>query len=857
MTIWQRLRPGLHRHDVATLRTRLASFRALVDANNRVLTSLADAGEKLGGEYIFDAQYVKALAEEVRTAVHEVTYHLNIITADRHADLVQRVAAIDAALAATIDDCVTTPESALVLPFEDVGEEIASVVGEKMARLGEIRNALGCTVPEGFIISGFACQRFTETAGIPGLVAQLGDAKDLGAVSARLRESILRTRVPSDLARAVRKEARRFARARRCPSFAVRSSAIGEDGEFSFAGQYATELGVVPENLLAAYRRVIASLFSEHVMAYRERHGMPSARGLMAVGCLCLVDARVSGVLYTLDPSAPDSEAMLVSAAPGLGKIVVEGSAAVDTFALSREEPHRVVSRSIASKREKYVAIEGGGVAKVPTGDDERDAPALSDAELAQLAAVAVRIERYMKRAQDIEWAFDTLGRLVILQARPLHLQAPESISLRNMSEITEGYEIVMAGAGTVACRGIGHGPVQIVDSLKDPSDLAPGCVLVARTPSPRLAAAVARASAVITDLGTATGHLAAIAREFRVPTLVDTRIATDVLRSVREVTVDAEENVVYRGKVPPLLRYQLLRSSSFEGSREFRLLRRLLRSIAPLNLKDPLSPDFSAANCTTYHDVIRFAHEKAVLAITEGTWLRPSRGSPLVRQLTLEVPLELTVVDLGGGFDAPGDSRIVTSSSVTSAPLQAIIEGLGTEGAWETGPADMDLNGFMSSATRSGPLVNPFAVEIRQNLALVSGEYLHLSLKLGYHFNVVDCFLTERQDNNFIYFRFSGGVTEITRRSRRADLLKRILQSYDFVVEGSQDLVIGRIKNIAPESMVEKLRMVGRLIGFTRQLDISLREDAAVERYIARFLQGKLQPPTQPIAQVGQGRET
>jgi pyruvate,water dikinase len=142
-----------------------------------------------------------------------------------------------------------------------------------------------------------------------------------------------------------------------------------------------------------------------------------------------------------------------------------------------------------------------------------------------------------------------------------------------------------------------------------------------------------------------------------------------------------------------------------------------------------------------------------------------------------------------------------------------------------------------MSSATRSTPLTGPAAARPEPNLAIVSDRYLHLSLRLGYHFNIVDTYLTETRNDNYVHFRFAGGVTELARRSRRAALLKAILERYDFAVEGTGDLVIGRIKGVSATTMVARLRMLGRLIGFTRQLDIFLRDDTLVERYLEDFL--------------------
>ena len=150
-----------------------------------------------------------------------------------------------------------------------------------------------------------------------------------------------------------------------------------------------------------------------------------------------------------------------------------------------------------------------------------------------------------------------------------------------------------------------------------------------------------------------------------------------------------------------------------------------------------------------------------------------------------------------------------------------------------------MDLDGFMSSMTRSQALTDQLALRPEVNVAIASRDYLNLSLRLGYHFNIVDCLLTEERGSNYIYFRFAGGATELLRRSRRATLLKKILETYDFMVEGTGDLVVGRVKKISREAMVERLRMLGRLIGFTRQLDVVLRDDAIVERCAASFLDG------------------
>jgi pyruvate,water dikinase len=313
---------------------------------------------------------------------------------------------------------------------------------------------------------------------------------------------------------------------------------------------------------------------------------------------------------------------------------------------------------------------------------------------------------------------------------------------------------------------------------------------------------------------------------------LVDVRGADDVLDDGVEITVDAEENVIYEGVVEELLRFHLSNPPQEAEFEEFRLLRRLLRGIAPLNLHDPDSESFRARSCTTYHDVIRFAHEMGVRELVEMPGLRARDRRRFVRRLDLAIPLDLDLLDMGGGLVAGSNGGRIAPGEVRSAPLSAVLRGLSAPGTWRTEPVDMDMESLLASATRFASLDTPDAGQVRPNLAVITRDYLNLHLLLGYHFNMVDCHLSEATTANYIYFRFHGGVTDITRRSRRARVLALILQEYDFAVETKGDLVIGRLRNLERGPMAKRLEMIGRLIGYSRQLDVLMRdEDTVLER--------------------------
>jgi pyruvate,water dikinase len=847
VTWWSKLLRRRSEADlVEGLRHKLDRFRDLVDNNNRVLELIAEGGEMAGGEYIFDIQNLRTLAGDLRSAAAKVVLDLDAITGGRYPRLGEATKKIGSEVQAAVEERLVVPRAAYVISIADLDEDQADVAGAKMARLGAVARRVECRVPAGFVVSTFACQRLLAKIGaereIEAWAACADPLPDAELVrrSAVLQELILRGRVPRDIARAIEARVGEMVGAARAPSLAVRSSALGEDSELSFAGQFLTVLGVAPGSVLEAYRRVVASLFTAEAMRYRQSHGLYPARGLMAVGCLEMIRARAGGVVYTLDPEEPGRDVLVASVTHGLAKTVVDGSGAVDRVEISRDPPHTVVARHLARKDRRYEVAPDGAVRQVEVPASERERSPVSDPDLKTLAETALRIERYLKSAADIEWVLDEDGELVVLQARPLRVVSPEALRARDLRGVASRHRVLLRHKGTIACRGIGFGRVHIVADEEALASVPRDAVVVARTASPKLAAAITSASAVITDVGSTTGHLATIAREFRVPAIVDAEGATEILKDAAEVTVDAEENAVYEGRVPELLRHQLIRSSSPGDTREFRILRRLLRSAAPLNLRDPTSSSFSPESCSTYHDVIRFAHEKAVQELTEGHSIRPTGSTQFVRRLQLPIPLDLLVIDLGGGLRTPEGSRTVTPDCVESRPLRALLEGVLTEGVWALEPAAMDPNAFMASATRAALLTGPDALRPEQNLAIVSAEYLNLNLRLGYHFNIVDCFLSQKRDENYIYFRFNGGVTELARRSRRAELLKRILERDGFVVECSGDLVVARLRKAAASMVFDRMRMIGRLVGFTRQLDVFLGSEELVTRHVNYFLEGK-----------------
>jgi pyruvate,water dikinase len=447
-----------------------------------------------------------------------------------------------------------------------------------------------------------------------------------------------------------------------------------------------------------------------------------------------------------------------------------------------------------------------------------------------QIAEAGLMIERRFKNPQDIEWAIDEEDNLVILQARSHNIRDQVAKLVCDISSVLDDFTIIFQNKGSIAQEGIGTGKVFLVKTEEDLDRFPSDAVLVTAYTSPRLGKVIKKASAIITDVGSPTGHMATIAREFRVPTIVNTGIATQLLRPGQIITVDARENVVYEGTVKALCYYEFA-EETFETTYEYRLLQRVLKKIAPLNLLDPTEKNFKPSGCKTLHDITRYVHEKAVSELIELEYAKTGDTASSGRKLKFDIPLDLILIDIGGGISGSARVSAVEPQEIISVPMKAFLKGLSVPGAWDTEPMSVDFGSFMSSLTRTFSSSMATPKYVGQNLAVLSKEYVNINLRLGYHFNMIAAYISENLNDNYAYFRFLGGVTDISRRSRRARMLAEILAKSDFRIDIRGDLVIARIKKLNIEMMEEKMQVLGLLVAFTRQLDVKMNHEQEVTK--------------------------
>ncbi|NOX79708.1 MAG: hypothetical protein GXP57_01195, partial [Deltaproteobacteria bacterium] len=475
-----------------------------------------------------------------------------------------------------------------------------------------------------------------------------------------------------------------------------------------------------------------------------------------------------------------------------------------------------------------------------------RSKSCLTESQVLELARRALAIEAFYKEPQDIEWAMDGQGRCYFLQTRGLRLGEEADSAPAAAPLPPEDLPVLMRNRGTVVQHGATAGRVFILQHADD-LDLVPrGAILVARHDSPHFVRVIPFVNAIITDLGTPTSHMASICREFAIPTVVNTGDATTVLTAGQEVTLVADSGgdcTVLQGVAHELLRRQRRGSANMREVYEYRRQKYIMRYIAPLNLVNPLEEEFTARRCRTFNDMIRFMHEMSVQALVEGA-VRQGNGllklfgrQRAVRRLKIDLPLKMLLVDLGGGVaEEAGDE--VTFDELTSVPLRAVLRGMLYPGVWHEEGVALRGRDLMTSMTRGVDLGNAGATA-GYNVAVVSREYVNLSLRFGYHFSMLDCYCGDRPRNNHIFFRFVGGAASITSRSLRLRLMATVLAEYDYVLKITGDLLVARLANVDSDEICRILDQTGRLSVYVKQLDAQLDSEESADRLAAEFLKG------------------
>ncbi|NCD25307.1 MAG: pyruvate, water dikinase [Deltaproteobacteria bacterium] len=843
-------------------KARYQAFRRLLAANNACLDTMTELEEAARGRRHFGMHFLRSRVTTITAKVMVIVDSLLFLAPDKYAALRDVLQKIQEALLKELGQRPATRCTEFILDLSEITAEDMDIVGGKTANLGELRNRLNMLVPDGFAITAHAYATFMQKSGLWDQInclvlghpmasyfaasrpsSEIPDPEDdasehsitLLELCAKIRGMVLEAEVPSELKQAILQAHDRLrAREGREINVALRSSALGEDSaRTSFAGQYKSLLNLNRDSLMEGYKEVVASKYSPHAMTYRYMRGIRDDDVMMCVGCLSMVTSRAGGVAYTVNPLDVLDTNIHITSAWGMAKGVVDGTAATDHFTVVKADPPRIATQDISRKASCLACSEVEGVCRVSVDPKLCEAWTIEPAQVLELACTAMRIENHYGCPQDIEWAFTPNLRLFLLQTRPLEVS---QTSVTTTAPPTECQPIIRGGVA--ASPGVAHGVAHIVKKDVDLLLVPPKAILVSVEASPKWAAVLPRCQGIVSEQGSAAGHLANVAREFGIPALFGVKDATKKLAPGAEITMDSNNCAVYAGRQDILPDCLEEAPSPMKDSPVFQTLERLNEHIVPLNLIDPDAVNFTASNCRTLHDITRFCHEKAVQEMF--IFGRDHDFSPRSsKQLKTIVPMQWWIINLEDGFYQEIQGPMVPLDNIASIPMLALWRGI-IAFPWD-GPPSLDGRGFLSvlfQATANRNLEPGMASDFaNKNYFMISKHFCNLQSRFGFHFTSVEALAGPRPRENYIRFQFKGGAADLQRRVRRAHFVGEILDEFDFQTQIREDALFARLDDCDQEFIEKHLEILGHILMHTRQLDMIMSRDDVVQFYKNRIL--------------------
>lgn len=300
-----------------------------------------------------------------------------------------------------------------VILFDEFNSETVREIGGKGLNLCQLRQQ-GFEVPDGFCVTVAAFDAMCRAN--PTVESAIANWVQGDDATADLTAAWDAATIPSEILKSIGTVLLALGDE---DVFAVRSSAVVEDSaQHSFAGQFATKLGISGVgDVCAALKECWASLFNETLRQHLRADDFGADDVRMAVVVQRMIRPRSAGVMFTVDPLSQDHTRLRIEANYGLGETLVSGEITPDSIVIDKSYGN-IVDQQIAEKTQ-YLEYTQDGLVTSEVNKGEQGVSCLSATDIATLTAAAHKIEAWAGRPQDIEWAFDG-PTLHIVQSRDI-----------------------------------------------------------------------------------------------------------------------------------------------------------------------------------------------------------------------------------------------------------------------------------------------------------------------------------------------------------------------------------------------------------------------------------------------------
>lgn len=806
----------------ALQRTSYNAFKDLLDWDQKCHEALADLQNLYYSTQPVDWVVVQKRYVPLRHAVYNMIEALGRLSCTSETEVHFYFKKIDNYIQSLLTQQKCSPKSSIIWLDEKIPPQHG---GNKAAHLSEVKQ-LGFNVPLGFVVTTKGWHDLIEFNQLGETIERLvgeidvADEKSMHEISAELIDRIRDAKIPPELEDEIDKSIAHM-QAKSVMGedglYAVRSSAVAEDGPNSFAGQYESVLNVSHNTILEKYLEVLSSKYSVEAIFYRVVTGISDADSPMAVLIMQMVAPEVAGVLYTNDPTGQVENVACLHATTGLAEKLVAGE---------------VVSESCyIDKATRQCSIQA-------------PKSTLRVVDHTKLIDVALVLEEYFGAPQDVEWAQqgDTLWFLQsrVLKGIPPHEEAKRAIEIEDKTRTLDLVELYQGGMTATAGRAVGT--IFFFRSGMQWHDIPEGSILVVDDLPVMLAPLIPRLNGIIAREGSVACHFATVCREFQIPLVVMAGKISDSVTENTLVTVDADTCTLYQGGDFFPEKASDAAASLQKPEKSFPYYKKLnviLSFIEPLSLLDVKASNFTPGSCRSLHDIIRYTHEQGVQTMFH-VGKHGSRRSKREKLVT-DLPFDLYAINVGesqkGGRKERGEKLV---KAIDSVPFNALWRGINHSSIEWSDHEYYNWKDYDNAALTDGFAFKDDSASA--SYVVYSRDYFNLNLKFGYHFTLIDCFCGSNHAQNYLSMRFSGGGGTFEGRFYRIQYIETILTKIGFQVHSKNDLLDAQLSGVSQQKIEKALTTLGRMLGNTKLMDMVFRDENIVLSHLDQFFKEEME---------------
>jgi pyruvate, water dikinase len=434
-----------------------------------------------------------------------------------------------------------------IIPLSKVGKEDISLVGLKGANLGEMLKA-NIPIPQGFVVCTQAFFEFIKNNKIDFKILHLlntvneYDPNSFNQVRQLIRQYVLDGEISKQLSLDIYNNYKHLSQIKDT-NVAVRSSLVNESISFKNYVLNDSFLNIKGEtNILLKIKECWAMFIVSSIINSNNFDKSAYLKDGIAVIIQRMIESEKSGVTYTLDPQTCDRSKLIIKAIYGLGDFLISSEINPDIYEIDKKE-NRILSKTINTQYK--MLKKSGNIDKITNVFSfSRNKQKISDKEIISLATLAIKIEKHYYFPQIIEWSMQK-GKLYILEIKAIS-ETINSIELNFRPEQSTQAKLLLQGIGIQP--GIKTGHIRIINKDSDMFKLQTGEIIVINDYHNHDSSLIRKAGAYIQNLDLKKHHIMIFKKDIGIPTVVNTKTATQILKDQSVVTVNANTGEIYAG---------------------------------------------------------------------------------------------------------------------------------------------------------------------------------------------------------------------------------------------------------------------------------------------------------------------